>query len=160
MALKGDRLYSDGVDISKFMNTTGERGGVVIQSTAGSGISMDDANAVVVYPSSDPSGSYPVGVLLSDVVNLDLTRQHINWHQDEVQVGGKVPLLKRGMVVTNMVATGDTPTAGQPAFYDSVGDFTVTAPTDGSNQDNIYQVGRFDSSKDEDGYVKVWVNIV
>ena len=93
MALKPDRVELL-TDISFFMNTTATRGGVVSAVTAGSGVSMDDANAVVAY-ATNPSGAKPIGVLLNDVVNLDLTRQHINWHKDEIQKGGKVTVLRQ-----------------------------------------------------------------
>ena len=85
MALKPDRVESF-TDVSFFMNTTGDRGGVVVYNgNGGVGSSMDDADAVVIYPTGSPSGTAPAGVLLNDVVNLDLTRQHINYHKDEVQ---------------------------------------------------------------------------
>ena len=90
MALKPDRIELQ-TDISFFMNTEAVRGGVASVSTGGAGASMDDGNAVVSYAAS-ATGAKPVGILLNDVVNLDLTRQHINWHRDEVQVGGKVTL--------------------------------------------------------------------
>ena len=72
MALKADRIETS-TDISFFMNTTGTRGGVVVFSTSGSGVSMDDANAVVAYPGANSSGTNPAGLLLNDVVNYDLT---------------------------------------------------------------------------------------
>jgi hypothetical protein len=62
MALKPDRIELL-TDISFFMNTTAERGGVVSAVTMGSGVSMDDANAVVAY-AAVASGARPVGVLL------------------------------------------------------------------------------------------------
>ena len=109
MALKPDRIEAY-TDISLFMNEVAERGGVVVHLTAGSGAAMDDANAVVELPSA-ATGNAPAGLLLNDVVDLDLTRQHINWHQDEVQKGSKVTILRQGFVTTNMIASGVTPTA-------------------------------------------------
>jgi hypothetical protein len=155
MALKPDRIELQ-TDVSFFMNSTATRGGIASVSTGGSGVALDDSAAVVSYAAAT-SGSKPVGVLLNDVVNLDLTRQHINWHKDEVQVGGKVTLLQVGQVVTNMV-TG-TPSAGQPAYVGVSGLFSATAPTDAGTEDEAYRVGRFLSSKDSDGYAKVAVNI-
>lgn len=155
MALKPDRIELQ-TDVSFFMNTTATRGGVASVSTGGSGVAMDDASAVVAYAAST-SGAKPVGVLLNDVVNLDLTRQHINWHKDEVQVGGKVTLLQVGQVTTNMVV--GTPSAGAVAYVGASGNFSATPPTDASTEDAVYSVGRFLSSKDADGYVKVAVNI-
>ena len=100
MALKADRTELD-VDISFFYNEgTATRGGIVIIDTVGSGAAMDQARAKVKYAQAAPTDK-PVGVLLNDVVNIDLTRQHINWHKDEVQKGGKVTLLKKGTIVFN-----------------------------------------------------------
>jgi hypothetical protein len=150
MALKPDRIEAY-TDISFFMNEVGERGGVVVHSTSGSGVSMDDPNAVVEYAAS-PSGKSPAGLLLNDVVNLDLTRQHINWHKDEVQVGSKVTLLRQGQVTTNVVATGLNISAGNPAYFGAEGALTTVST-------NSTQVGRFLSDYDADGYVKVDINI-
>jgi len=149
MALKPDRVEAY-TDISFFMNTTGERGGIVVHATGGSGVAMDDANAVVAYV-TDYSGTKPAGLLLNDVVSLDLTRQHINWHQDEVQVGSKVTLLRQGQVTTNSLS--GTPTIGADAYYGVNGVLTSTALA-GSTK-----VGRFLSLKDSAGYIKVDINI-
>ena len=154
MALKADRHELD-VDISYFMNETAERGLIVSVSSAGSGAAMDQAGALVSIQGATGS-VIPVGVLLNDVVNLDLTRQHINWHKDEVQKGGKVAILKKGYVVTDQIE--GTPTAGALAFMDDAdtGKFAVAASID----DTEYTaVGRFMSLKDEDGYCKVEVNL-
>ena len=154
MALKADRNELD-VDISYFMNETAERGQIVVISTAGSGAAMDQAGALVTVAAADTT-NIPVGVLLNDVVNLDLTRQHINWHKDEVQKGGKVAILKKGYVVTDQIE--GTPTAGALAYLDDAdtGKFAVAA----SIADGDYSpVGRFMSTKDEDGYAKVEVNL-
>lgn len=150
MALKPDRIELQ-TDVSFFMNTVAARGGVATVSTAGSGVAMDDANAVVAY-AADPSGALPVGVLLNDVVDLDLTRQHINWHKDEVQKGGKVTLLQVGQVTTDKVA--GSPAAGEVAYVAANG--TIGNDADGGNNAAI---GRFLSGKDADGFAKVAVNI-
>ena len=154
MALKADRHELD-TDISFFYNAgTAERGGIVCLSTVGSGAAMDQAGAKVEYVLA-AAGKIPVGVLLNDVVNLDLTRQHINWHKDEVQKGGKVSILKKGWVVTNLI-TG-TPTAGGLACVDDDGTAGNIELCSGTSNDVV--VGRFMSTKDEDGYVKVEVNL-
>ena len=51
-----------------------------------------------------------------------------------------------------MLAAGQTPTAGTDAYYDAAGKFTTVST-------NSAKVGRFLSSKDSDGYVKVDINI-
>ena len=154
MALKADRNELD-VDISFFMNETAEKGQIVSYSTAGSGAAMDQAGALATVAAATGS-VIPIGVLLNDVVDIDLTRQHINWHKDEVQKGGKVSILKKGYVVTDQIE--GTPTAGALAFMDDAdtGKFAVAASID----DTEYTaVGRFMSTKDEDGYCKVEVNL-
>jgi hypothetical protein len=153
MALKSDRVEAL-TDVSFFMNTTAERGGVVsavTSSVSGVGAAMDDANAIVAYAAA-ASGAKPLGVLLNDVVNLDLTRQHINWHKDEMQVGGKVSILRQGYVVTNMLVAGITPVAGVDAYVGASGLI-------GTSSTNAVKIGQFLSAKDADGYAKVSVNI-
>ena len=146
MALKSDR-YELQTDISFFYNAgTATRGGVVSLDTAGSGASMDQGVNLVEYAAST-SGT-PVGVLLNDVVNKDLTRTHLNVYKDEVQKGGKVTVLRKGWVVTNSV-TG-TPVAGDPAYLGANGNFNVTGTV---------VVGQFLTTKDADGYCKVEVNL-
>lgn len=152
MALKPDRIENL-TDISFFMNTTAERGGVacVVVSASGSGVAMDDANAVVAYAAVG-SGARPVGVLLNDVVNYDLTRQHINWFKDETQVGGKVTLLRHGQVTTNYITAGATPGPGLDAYVNNSGYVGVTAA-------GGTKIGQWLSAKDADGYAKLSVNI-
>ena len=174
MALKPDRKFVDGTDVSYFMPTTAQRGiAVIFGSTAGSGVAMDDPSAVVQAPTGTVygllaggigSGCPIVGILLTDVVNVDLTKYHLNQHQDQVQIGGKVTLLRRGTCVTNMIATGFNPTAGQIALaYDTVGNMTgVTAATFATlaGYGSWSKIGTWLSSKDTDGYAKLEVNLV
>ena len=151
MALRPDR-NEHLTDLSFFMNETAERGIIVVHSTGGSGAAMDDSNAKVIAPATTVSGKNPAGLLLIDVVNLDLTRQHINCHIDEVQQGNKVLLLRRGTVVTDQIS--GTPTVGAKAY------FVVGGTISASNQDSVStQVGRFLSVKDADGYAKVEINL-
>jgi hypothetical protein len=155
MALKGDRHELE-TDVSFFMNETGVRGQFVSISTAGSGSAMDDSNSLVTIAAT-ASGAYAIGCLLNDVVNIDLTRQHLNWHKDEVQKGSKVTILKRGFIVTNCV--NGTPSAGRPAYLGDAG--VVSADRTGSaNAKYSDVVGQFLSVKDADGYVKVELGVI
>jgi hypothetical protein len=170
MALKPQRKILDGTDISYFINETAEKGEVLVFSTGGSGSAMDDSNAVVTTPAASASGQRIAGLILNDVVNLDLTRQHLNWHKDEVQLGSKCTLLRHGEVTTNVVDTGVTPTIGAPAYVGRgaitsggtvQGWLTTTAVTDTSTvyAPLLYRVGTFKSTKDSDGYCKVEINL-
>ena len=154
MALKSDR-YELQTDISFFYNEgTATRGGVVVHDTAGSGAAMDQGVNLVKYVAVTAT-SRPVGVLLNDVVNKYLTRTHLNQHKDEVQKGGKVTVLRKGYVLTSNL-TG-TPAAGDPAYACHVTAGNIRPDSPGSS--GVLQIGRFLSSKDEDGYAKVEVNL-
>jgi len=155
MALKGDAVINRyGDELRFFMNQTAERGAIVSISTAGSGVANENASNVVAYASS-ASGKRPVGILVNDVVNLDLTRQQYNPHKNEVQYGSKVHVSKNGVFTTNMVTSGVTPAAGDTAYLAADGRITnvntgaVASP----------QVGYFLTAKDEDGYATVRVNL-
>ena len=157
MALKPDRVEHL-TDLSFFMNETGDRGVIVtfdVSNGGASGAAMDNSKALVRTPTGTVGADFqkPAGLLLNDVVNLDLTRQHINYHKDEVQKGSKVLLLKRGTVVTNCVS--GTPTAanvGASLYFNQDGFLTV------SNTSSTV-VGRLLSIKDADGYAKVDIDV-
>lgn len=153
MALKPDRHEMD-TDISFFMNEVAERGGVASLSTGGSGAAMDQSQALVTY-SASASGKKPMGILLNDMVNVDLTRYKLNEYKDEVQKGSKVTLLRKGYVVTNMIE-GAAPAAGDPAYVAHSGNFSKS---DIVGDGTMPRVGEFMGSKDQDGYAKIAVNL-
>jgi hypothetical protein len=160
MALKADR-YELQTDISFFCDEVTTRGGIVHLSGGGSGAAMDQGVNKVVTKVLPQNTDIPMGILLNDVVNKDLTRTHLNQYKDEVQKGGKVTVLRKGYVVTDKVS--GTPTAGQWAIASANG--TVSGVTDldlgnvASNSGENMKVGKFLSVKDSDGYCKVEVNL-
>jgi len=160
MALKLDR-YEESTDISFFYNEgTATRGGVVVLDAAAvagaSGAALDQGENLVKYAAATAT-SVPVGILLNDVVNKDLTRTHLNQFKDEVQKGGKVTVLTRGWVVTSNVE--GSPKAGDLAFASSTSAGSICNGTTFAAQSGELAIGRFMSSKDADGYAKVYVNL-
>jgi len=155
MALKADRNELD-TDISFFMNEAATRGGVASISTAGSGAAMDQGQALVTY-AANGSGKVPVGILLNDMVNIDLTRQHLNWAKDEVQKGGKVTLLRKGWIVTSNIEGSTTTLAGKQAFVAHSGNISQSNIV--ADDGDAYIIGEFLSNVDQDGYAKVAVNL-
>lgn len=153
MALKPDREEL-AHDISFYMDEVAERGGVVTLLTAGSGggwkTVMGDTHNVVTYAAS-PTGKKPMGILLNDMVNLvDRTGMTFRQgHRDEMAVGSKCTLLRRGWVTTNKIL--GTPVGGEPAYVGASGLITPTAASGSA------QIGQFLGSKDEDGYARVSV---
>lgn len=149
MALKGDRHELD-TEVTYFMNETASKGVVVSVNTQGSGSAMDSSSALATVAAS-ASGAAALGVLLNDVVDIDQTRQHLNWHKDEVQKGSKVTILTKGFVVTDKIS--GAPTAGQTAYLSASGLIK------GSQDAGAPAIGRFLSTKDADGYAKVAINL-
>jgi len=159
MALKPDRdLLS--TDVSYFMNVIADPGVGVFHVSAGSGAAMDQAtNVVGLGPSLSVSSGVVVGVLISSVVNKDLTRTHLNHHKDEVQVGSKVTIMTKGYVVTDKVV--GQPTAGTTCYVGSSGLLVTVSPMGSGDitKDNLVRLGRFRSKKDANGFAKVEVNL-
>jgi len=153
MALKGD-CSPISYNIANFMNEVAERGGMTVFSTFGSGIALDQSRGLVTY-SANPSGKVPAGILMNDMVNVDQAHYQINKYKDEVNKGGKVTLIDIGWVVTNKIEAGDTLTVGQKAYLGNSGLFTNTFVNTVASP----PVGRFDSTKDENGYARVYVNL-
>jgi hypothetical protein len=152
MALKGDRQERF-TDISFFMDQVAEKGGIVCIKTGGSGAALDQSAAEVEY-AADPSGDCPVGLLVYDMVNVDLTKYTLNPYKMEVQKGSKVLLGTEGWYVTDMIATGVTIAAGNVAYVAESGLLTNT-----SGGGAYPEVGRWLSSVDADGFAKVYVKL-
>lgn len=158
MALRLDRS-KEGLDHIDFFNndTTAERGGIVVISTGASGVAMDNSAAVMTY-AADPSGTQPLGFLTQDVVNYDLTTRDANVHKQEVQTGSKATARDNCWMVTDRIFPGNTPAAGNTAYVTQSGYITSTVAAEGETK--TPKVGRFLSSKDEDGFAKVQINCV
>lgn len=156
MALKGDRLELQ-TDTSFNCSTVAEQGCVAFFNTLGSGIDLDDPNNTLVIPASLTSGTtyYPAGILLNNIVNIDTTRQHLNFHKNEVLAGAHVTILRQGWVVTNQVMPGTTPALGNPVYVGYSGLFT------NQNNNAIYPSikAEWASVKDPDGYAKIYIHM-
>jgi len=155
MALKPQRSSTINYNVQFFANAVADRGGIVCATTGtpGSGAARDSANMTVEY-AANPSGRYPIGLLLNDIVNKDLSQTWRNDFRYETQVGDKVPIATKGTFTTNAL-TGGTASVipGQPAFLGPTGTITATQPT------GARQVGTFQSRVDEDGYFSVQIDL-
>ena len=154
MAMKPDRHLAD-TRIDYYMNETASRGGAVTMSTAGSGVALESSLNLATY-AANPSGKVVLGLLVCDVVDKDLSKTHLNYYKEEVQKGQKVTVLQKGYVVTNMIYPGVSPLAGSGCYVSHSGLLTHIPNAVGAATP---LVGRFESSKDEEGYCKVFVNL-
>jgi hypothetical protein len=154
MALKADRFEQE-TDITMTCPSVASRGVGLCVKTSGSGVALGDSASVCDLFAS-PSGQVFAGVLMNDVVNIDLTRYHINFHKDEVPINYRVRLLRKGWVITDQIS--GTPTVGQTAYLTTNGQFTPTLSATGGLVATP-KAGRFESIKDASGFVKLAVNI-
>lgn len=152
MALKLD-FFPVYENITHYCDTVCERGGIATLATAGSGVSLDGARNVVAYDAYG-SGKKPIGILEHDVVNKDLTHNWLVGTLGEVQVGSKVTLLGVGRVTTNFVYPGITVSPGDPAYVAHSGYISNTRVNGGWSL-----VGMFETSKDQNGYATVFINV-
>lgn len=155
MALK-PQILQEQTQVVFYASGAMTRGGIVCASAAASGAGLDNSVSIVEYAAT-PSGRYPIGVLVYDVVNQDVTDQPLNRHKHLALVNNKVPILNRGWVVSNNIFSGATSSVqpGQPAYVGPSGLFTNTSvwPYYGS------QVGRFMTKVDQDGYARVQIDL-
>lgn len=152
MALKGDRVELDTLT-TFYINETGDPGLLVCFLSGASGAALDSSSAVVGV-ASDSSGAKPAGILLNQVVNIDLSKFQLDGYKDQIQVGQKCTILRKGRVVTNNIRSGNSPAVGETAYFDDNGALTNTNSGFGSDP-----VGKWLSSKDSDGYATIDINI-
>lgn len=154
MALKGDRVVLE-TDVTMTCESTSARGVVLCHATSGSGVAIgDSAGKADLF--ADPSGKRVSGLLMNDVVNVDQTRYHKNFHKDETMVSERCVQLRKGKVTTDKV-TG-TPTPGDPAYLTASGVMTPTRSATGGIAATP-PVGEFKSLKDADGFATVELNL-
>jgi hypothetical protein len=116
------------------------------QTQTNSGLVVELVGEYVVEPGQHNRA--PVGVLLDDVVDVDI--QHINIfdYNGSTQIGGKVSILTKGWIVARCKGN---PQPGEIAYYDSQGWIT--------NKSVSKPIGHFSSTKDEEGFAKVRIQI-
>lgn len=153
MALKPDRSI-ESTEITLVCNDVIVKGAVLVYGTgtttsaSGAGVYTPGAAELV----ANSSGRIPAGLSLANFVNIDQTRQKRNFHKDEQIVGEKVPLLRRGWVITDQIAAV-TIAAGDTAYLGASGLLT------NSSAGSAPKVGQFATKKDADGYAKVHVHL-
>lgn len=138
-------------DVSLVCNDVVTKGTVLGYGTAGSGTAQND-NAGVAKFYANQSGQIPVGPTLANFVNIDQTRQHRNFHNNEQVIGEKAPILRQGWLITNGVL--GTPAVGNTAYWTTSGNVQPTMDANGGLKCTP-RVGEFMSTLDENGYAKV-----
>ena len=93
-------------------------------------------------------GGHPIGLLLNDVVEIDLTRCHLRSYDDQSLVGGKVRVMVQGTAIVGPCE--GTPEIGDPIYYNEEG-YMTTEPCS-------QRVGTCLSRTCEDGFLKVEIS--
>lgn len=168
MALKPDYFPYGVQHIDWYVNVAVEKGQFLCINTATSpsGAGMDQSEGVAFKHLTGGGGSSagvasgvtaPLGFCMTDVRSIDFTREHLNQYKDEQGLNAKVWILGDGCwVVTDQIRAGITPAIGEKAILAPSGQLTNVG-THGTS--GAYEVGRFLSVKDENGFAKVLVNI-
>jgi len=156
MALKGYRNHGCGTGsvVKHFMNEVAEKGIVVTRKSGSTGSGLPgDAQNIVEVPAASGNGD-AIGILLTDVVDIDVTRFcHIGRsHRSETTPCNPVEIMDKGEVYTNMLADGATPAAGDDAYYTEGG-----LLTDDSGE--FGPIGKFEGPVQSNGYVVVKVDL-
>lgn len=146
MALLPDREVRSW-DVTKTMTTVCEPGQFVCHVAVGSGASIGDTGGTVGVVALISSLSRFAGVTELYHVNLDTTHYDLNRLKGEQLINKAGSLIREGFVVTNMIS--GTPKLGDHAFLANNG--LVTNSAVGGSE----QVGKFESTLDENGYAKV-----
>lgn len=154
MALKGERVILE-TDITLTCESAASRGVVLVHKTSGSGVALGESAGEADLLAA-PSGYKVAGLLLNDVVSVDETRYHRNFHKDETKAGERCTLLRKGRVTTDKI-TG-TPAVGDTAYLTANGVLTPTMSTTGGLAATP-KVGQFVSIKDASGFVSVDLNL-
>lgn len=140
-----------------FFNGVSEKGVVLSVGTAGSGVAIDNSfNVAVVAPVA--SGSKPLGILLDEFVNIDLTRFPINWHKQQAASGDKASICQKGYVTTDKIVASSI-NAGDFAVLYNNGVLSGVAPDASWNHVANPKVGVFRTNKDSDGFATVYVDL-
>jgi len=154
MALRPDRHIVDQDAHSWTLSDVASKGVGLCFSTAGSGAVIGDSRGVVTL-AADPSGSKFAGILLADFVDKDMTQTHLDWHKEEQLIGDVAPVLRKGWVWTDKLVSGQTPTVGDTAYLGASGAFRSVSLGDVATP----VAGVFGGKKDEDGFVKIEINL-
>ena len=154
--LKADRFVFES-EIHYACDVVATNGMGLVLNTAGSGVALGDSRGHVTL-AANPSGNTFMGVLMNDVVNIDLTRYHLNFNQDQTVVGAPCNMLKKGRVTVNNLDNGITPVDGSTAYLSLNGNFT-NVPSATGGLVATPKAGQFRSKVDANGYATIEFNL-
>lgn len=144
-------------DMNFTVDAAAERGGVLCAASG----------AIASYVTSiTSSGVTPIGILLEDIEELNPMKHPMYYQRCVSDVGSKVGIMTKGECVTDFIDGYAKPhiDAGDKAFLTHSGLLTIRAlapgVTGGAGGSGLgIEVGRFLSTIDSNGFVKVSINL-
>lgn len=156
MALREDReIYRDNIRYT--CDNVAEAGDTLVVKTTGSGVILG-TSAGVASLLANPSGYKVHGMLTHDVVDVDETLYHRNDYKGVMKINERCRVVKEGILVTNSLKSGDTPTDGETAYLTLNGELTKTMSATGGLVATP-KVGVFRGGVDADAYIAVELNL-
>ena len=152
MALKGDReVLATDIDMKIESGKDAERGIILIGTTTAGEAAVPSTTSLTVT-----GNEKPVGLLLDDVEDLDYTTRPQILSRNVVPRASEISLLVKGWVKTNLIKkSANAPREGRPAYLEASGWVSADPHVAGSG----IKVGFFQSTKDSDGYARLFVDI-
>lgn len=142
-------------DITSKCTTAADAGVGLVVITSGSGATIGDQSSDVGLV-SNPSGYKFAGLLLHEVANINESLFHRNWNKEQMLVGERCTLGKKGQWSTDKI-TG-SPTRGDTAYLTSNGNFTPTVSATGGLVATP-KAGQFRGTKDQNGFAEIDFNL-
>lgn len=152
MALKPERQVHQ-TDMTHVLLQACEPGMVV----AASGV---NGYAIIAgSPEVGVSGVYPLGLVLNTRESFNYGKEYERFSYDTDDLGTVISICKEGELLTNKVVGTVVP--GQRAYMALNGNVSAANPQAPANPNvHDFQVGRFLSSIDADGFVRVHVQVL
>lgn len=169
MAIRGLRKIE--ADVIRHKAAGAMEAGIVVRMRLGVAADADSLLPAVTGAAS--GDAYTLGVLLDKVIarpaeaedssDIRLKGIHSDWvfsaatplFQEEGlrYVGEEVGIMRKGLITTNRVELGSTPSGGMLAWAGAAGDISAGSQTSGN------PVGVWQSAKDTDGYAQLYVDV-
>ena len=156
MALREDReIYKESIRYT--CDAAADAGDVLVVKTTGSGVVLG-TSAGVASLVANPSGYTVHGMLTHNVVSIDETLYRRNFHKGDQKLNEPCCVVRHGLLVTDSLKSGDTPTDGEIAYLTLNGELTKTMSSTGGLVATP-KVGHFKGKIDADGFIPVEINL-
>jgi hypothetical protein len=129
-------------------------GSMLVYGVAGSGFPNGAGDTRTFKLAASSSGQKPAGVLTQRFRATDESLYTKNFWANEAVTGYPAEVIKKGVIYTDLIA-GNAPANGDPCYLTSSGYYTKDLV--GTVQTPL--VGQFEGIKDENGFVRIRIEL-